>query len=239
MTKNEQTLKNIKTIEGEDLTIYYKDLKKYKPLKREEERDLLMRYKENNDLVARQKLITSNLRYAFSLVNKYRDMGVPMSDLIEEANCGLIDSIDEYDINKDVRIITYARWKMEYNMQRSIEKHKKILTSDLPEEYEEQFGDEYLNDNKDCIEYTNQAFINEDDDVSKTNAVNDVNAIIDVLNERETDFIKMYYGIKPYDKEFTYQEIADKYSISKERVRQIIDKRMRKLRVQALTILKQ
>lgn len=227
-----------KTIEGEDLTTYYNDLKKYKPLKKDEERTLLKQYKENDDLVARQKLITHNLRYAFSLVNKYKDRGVPISDLIEEANCGLIESIDKFDLDCDVKVITYARWNMEYKMQRAIEEKNKLQTDDLPEDYETQLSDEATSsDEFNDTTYNNNAFADEEMSYSKQAANDDVAAIITILNEKETDFIQMYYGIKPYEKEYTYQEIGDKYGITKERVRQIIDKIMRKLRVQALTIL--
>ena len=226
-----------KTIEGEDLTAYYNDLKRYKPLKREEERALIKQYKENDDLVARQKLITHNLRYAFSLVNKYKDRGVPVSDLIEEANCGLIESIDRFDPNCDVKVITYARWDMEYKMQRAIEKKNRIQTDDLPEDYETQLSDEALSSAEFTDTYNNDAFEDEETNYSKQSANEDVAAIITVLNDKEKDFIQMYYGIKPYEKEYTYQEIGNKYGITKERVRQIIDKIMRKLRVQALTIL--
>ena len=236
---DESQFKNVKTITSDDVNIYYNDLKKYKPLPSEDEKSLLREYRENNDLVARQKLITSNLRYAFSLVNKYKNRGVPLADLLEEANIGLIESIDRFDIERDVKVITYAKWNMEYKIKEAIKQHNKLPESDLPEETETQFSaeailsDEYNNDT-----YVNEAFINEDNEISKMNAVNDVNAIITVLDEREADIIKMYYGIIPYETECTYQEIGEKYNITKERVRQIIDKIMRKLRVQALTILK-
>ena len=233
---NNERSKNVKVNVEDDLTLYFNDLKKYKPLKREEERELLHRYKENNDLVARQKLITHNLRYAFSLVNKYKDKGVPMSDLIEEANCGLIESVDNFDISQDVKIITYARWRMEYYMQCAIERQNKIKTEELPEENEKQSyndsDDDIINTPSSC-EQDEEA--DENDIFSETTAKESVASIIGVLTEREDDFIRMYYGIVPYNKTYTYQEIGNKYGITKERVRQIIDKIMRKLRVEALT----
>ena len=237
---DENQLKRVKTVTGEDLSVYYHDLKKYKPLPSEEEKSLLREYRENNDLVARQKLITANLRYAFSLVNKYKNRGVPLADLLEEANIGLIESIDKFDIERDVKVITYARWNMEYKIREAIKEHDKLPESDLPEESDVQFSEEAtLSDEYDNDAYTNEAFLSEDNEMSRLNAVNDVDAIITVLNDRETDIIKMYYGISPYETECTYEEIGKKYNITKERVRQIIDKIMRKLRVQALTILKQ
>ena len=238
MSKRHESITQVALEYEEGLSNYFNDLKKYKPLKKEEERKLLVDFKEKNDLVARQKLITHNLRYACSLVNKYKDMGVPISDLIEEANCGLIESIDKFDLSKDVKVITYAKWRIEYYLQEAIRLKEKHKTDALPEEYETQFTED-TNLQEECgidsNSYKNTAFENEDNVYSE--ATNNVKSIITVLNEKEQDFIKMYYGIAPYTEEHTYQEIGDKYGITRERVRQIIDKIMRKLRVQALTIL--
>ena len=237
MTRN-ASLKKQNVIVEEDLTRYFNDLKRYKPLPRAEERQLMRRYKEENDIVARQKLITHNLRYAFSLVNKYKDRGVSMADLIEEANKGLIQSIDKFDVNQDVKVITYAKWQMECNMKKAVKEKENLKEEGFPEGVMVNLNEDALNDNEYVGVYENDAFSNETE-LERQNAIEDVNNIISILNEREADFIKMYYGINPYDKEYTYQEIGKKYNLTKERVRQVIDKIMRKLRVQALTILEQ
>lgn len=237
MTRN-TSLKKQNVIVEEDLTRYFNDLKRYKPLPRAEERQLMRRYKEENDIVARQKLITHNLRYAFSLVNKYKDRGVSMADLIEEANKGLIQSIDKFDVNQDVKVITYAKWQMECNMKKAVKEKENLKEEEFPEGVMVNLNEDALNDNEYVGAYENDAFSNETE-IERQSAIEDVNNIISILNEREADFIKMYYGINPYDKEYTYQEIGKKYNLTKERVRQVIDKIMRKLRVQALTILEQ
>ena len=65
------------------LSNYYETLKNFPPLTKEEERVLLKRYKEDNDISARQKLITSNLRYALKYVINYNNKkNVPLEDLI-------------------------------------------------------------------------------------------------------------------------------------------------------------
>ena len=71
--------------------------KEYDPLTKKEEQKLLMRYKQNNDVEARNMLVSSNLRYACSLVNSYVGRGLSYSELISEANNGLIESIDKFD----------------------------------------------------------------------------------------------------------------------------------------------
>jgi RNA polymerase primary sigma factor len=159
-----------------------------------------------------------------------------MADLIEEANKGLIQSIDKFDVNQDVKVITYAKWQMECNMKKAVKEKENLKEEEFPEGVMVNLNEDALNDNEYVGVYENDAFSNETE-IERQNVIEDVNNIISILNEREADFIKMYYGINPYDKEYTYQEIGKKYNLTKERVRQVIDKIMRKLRVQALTIL--
>jgi RNA polymerase sigma-32 factor len=89
---------------------YFKNLKQFKPLKKEEERKLIEAYKLRNDISARNKLIEHNLRYACQLANGYRNKGLSFGDLISEANNGLIDAIEKYDVNQDVKLISYSKW---------------------------------------------------------------------------------------------------------------------------------
>jgi RNA polymerase sigma-32 factor len=69
---------------------YYDSLSTFKSLTKDEEHELLKEYRYHNNLNARNKLITSNLRYACKLANAYRNRGVSYSELISEANDGLI-----------------------------------------------------------------------------------------------------------------------------------------------------
>ena len=59
---------------------------------------------ENGNLSSRNKLINSNLKYACSLANSYRGRGVDFSELISEANSGLIESIDRFDTKQNVKL---------------------------------------------------------------------------------------------------------------------------------------
>lgn len=71
------------------LNLYLKEIAKFKPLKREEERQIIIRVKKG-DKAAVKKLIESNLRFVVSVAANYRHQGMPLGDLVNEGNIGLI-----------------------------------------------------------------------------------------------------------------------------------------------------
>lgn len=74
----------------------------------EEERDLIDTYRSTGDLTARDRLITSNLRYVVSVARDYRNLKVDMRDLVQEGVLGLIQSLDKFDPSRGVRLVTCA-----------------------------------------------------------------------------------------------------------------------------------
>ena len=90
------------------LRAYLETIKKFPVLSEEEETLLLKNFKENGDLAAAQKLITSHLRLAVKIALTYRHYGLPTADLISEANIGLMQAVKKFDVNKNVRLSTYA-----------------------------------------------------------------------------------------------------------------------------------
>lgn len=79
-------------------------------LSREEEYKLAMKYKEDGDLEAARKLITSNLKFVVHIANEYKNYGINMMDLIQEGNIGLMKAVKGFDPTKGYRLISYAVW---------------------------------------------------------------------------------------------------------------------------------
>ena len=104
----------------------------------------------------------------------------------------------------------------------------------MPEEKEENtlIRDDYEEDEKSL--YINEAFYDDenDDDIKQKEVI--VETLLSGLTEREKDFLVMYYGLGN-NKEYTLQEIGDKYGLTRERVRQVIEKLKRKMRCKALS----
>ena len=92
------------------IDFYQAEISQFPVLTPEEELELAVRYRENGDLEAAHKLITSNLRFVVKVALGYRSYGVALSDLIEEGNIGLMMALKKFDPHRGYRFISYAVW---------------------------------------------------------------------------------------------------------------------------------
>lgn len=74
----------------------------------EEERELALRLEQQNDLAAAQQLIMSNLRFVVKIARGYSGYGLPLNDLIQEGNIGLMKAVKRFSASHEVRLISYA-----------------------------------------------------------------------------------------------------------------------------------
>ncbi len=130
--------------------VSYQQATKHKLLTKQEEVELAQKM-EKGDKLAREKLITSNLRLAISIANHYRNSNVPMEDLIQESNIGLIKAVDRFDWRKGFRFSTYACWWIKQSVRRYVngDSHVKFPSgsrnliwkiNNVRKEYEKEFG---------------------------------------------------------------------------------------------------
>ena len=97
-------------VEENGIYAYLEQIKKFPVLTEDEEKKLITDFQTKGDLLAAQKLITSHLRLAAKIALTYRRYGLPMSDVISEANLGLMQAVKKFDMDKKVRLATYAIW---------------------------------------------------------------------------------------------------------------------------------
>lgn len=97
-------------IEENSLFAYFEKIRKFPVLTETEEQNLILDFKQNGNLAAAQKLITSHLRLAAKIALTYRRYGLPLADIVSEANIGLMQAVKKFDLDKKVRLATYAIW---------------------------------------------------------------------------------------------------------------------------------
>ena len=95
--------------DNEVLSSYLKAIDKIPLLTYDEEYEIALKAK-NGDKKAREKLINANLRFVVSVAKKFRGQGMPLEDLINEGNIGLMTAVDKFEPEKGYHFISYAVW---------------------------------------------------------------------------------------------------------------------------------
>lgn len=186
-----------------------------KPLSSEEITTLFIEY-QNGSNYARETLITHNIRLViYEVYKNFKNVNYSKNDLVSIGNIGLIKAIDTYDRKKNTKFITYAAKCINNEILMFLEKLKKDKnTKSLDEDpKEENFKPLSIADNKTHIEQ----------DYEKKEQIKDLLLLIDLLPEKQTTIIKMYFGL-PEGKTFTEQEIASSLNIGQPWVSKIITK---------------
>ena len=96
--------------DGFGVVSYLEKIKKFPMLSEQEEKELVLDFTNNNNLEAAHRLVISHLRLAAKIALTYRRYGLPLADIISEANIGLIQAVKKFDLSKKVRLATYATW---------------------------------------------------------------------------------------------------------------------------------
>ena len=257
-----------------NINAYLKEISRQPLLTYEQEVDLAKRILEGDE-EARKILITSNLRLVVSVANKYLHYGLPLLDLVEEGNLGLIKAVDKYDHTKGYKFSTYATWwirqavsrylanygrtiRIPVYMTENIIKYKQVsqrlyketgqkpTVDEIAEELEitpkavaelhrysqritsleAVVGGEDGAELGDLLEDTHS--IDPVDIVAKVFRDQKLKQMLDELSQREADILRFRYGLADGDPH-TLKETGDKFGLTRERIRQIESKSLKKL----------
>ncbi|MBP8194074.1 MAG: sigma-70 family RNA polymerase sigma factor, partial [Azonexus sp.] len=104
----------------EDVTQLYLTEIGAKPLLTPEEELATSRLVRQGDFAARQRMIEHNLRLVVNIAKHYLNRGIPLLDLVEEGNLGLIHALEKFDPERGFRFSTYATWWIRQNIERGI-----------------------------------------------------------------------------------------------------------------------
>jgi RNA polymerase primary sigma factor len=113
----------------EGSTLYYqyiKDINKYPLLTRAEEVELLRRVKDG-DQRAMNRLVCSNLKFVINVAFMYKNQGFSLPELINEGNLGLIEAAKRFDINRNLKFISYAVWWIRQSITRAIAERARLV----------------------------------------------------------------------------------------------------------------
>ncbi len=175
----------------------------------------------------RDALITANMGYVVTLARQYKSELLSTDDLISEGSIGLMKAADKYDPSRGKPFVTFAA----PFIRRSIENAISRLAGEVPIMYTDESLPIGSNNNFTLLN------VLEDKSAPKTDATLDQNylsdemaAAISTLNEREQAVIRRCFGIE--SQRMTMAEIGEELGLKRERVRQIRDKAVRKLRKQ-------
>ena len=217
------------------LNDYFNKIKDYKPYTLKEEISLWEDYKNNNNYSSRNKLFNANCKFVVNVAKSFRGRGVSMSDLISEGNLGLLNAIDRYDPTHNVKIFSYGVWWIKQAMQEAIEKRNFIPSDELPEDKN---TDAFHDDDNVLIPQEDELpdiFIDEDNnEMLRTEEQKKViKDALDKVSNRDATMLLEYYGVLT-GKPKTLEELGVKYNLTKERVRQINKKTIKKMRTEML-----
>ena len=214
--------------DGNVVETYFKEICKFKPLKKSEEAELTNRIKMGDES-AKKRLVESNLKFVVSIAKRYCNGDVPFEDIISEGNMGLIRAAEKYDASAGNKFITYAVWWIKAYIQDFIERHNK--TRDIRDDVMTLSDDLCEDDYERELTDINEEFGNTINDISyRENAIAE---LVASLETRERKILELYFGLDGA-KEHTLNEIGSELNLSGERVRQIMGKAIVKLRCGAL-----
>ncbi|MDR0495550.1 MAG: RNA polymerase sigma factor RpoD/SigA [Treponema sp.] len=108
------------------LGIYFREIDRIPLLSREEE-DKIARAAVQGDIVARNRLINGNLRFVVTVAKKYQGHGLPLEDLINEGNIGLMSAVEKFDIDRGYHFISYAVWWIRQSILKALYEKSRFI----------------------------------------------------------------------------------------------------------------
>jgi len=261
--------------ESQSLDKYLQEIGKVDLLTPDQEVDLAIRIK-NNDQLALEVLVKANLRFVVSVAKQYQNQGLSLGDLINEGNLGLIKAAKRFDETRGFKFISYAVWWIRQSILQALAEQSRIVRlplnrvgalnkigkaySNLEQEFEREPSANELareldmdidevsdtlriagrhvsmdapfssgEENRLLDVLSNESHPAPDFSLMSDSLRNEIERALSTLTEREAEVIFLYFGLSE-EHSLTLEEIGEKFNLTRERVRQIKEKAIRRLR---------
>ena len=224
--------KSITNRESQSLEKYLQEIGKVELISPEEEVALAIRIK-NGDQIALDKLTKANLRFVVSVAKQYQNQGLTLPDLINEGNLGLIKAAQRFDETRGFKFISYAVWWIAEELVVFLDIEIEEVTATLGSGIRHVSMDQPLSDGEDSTlmdVMINPNAISTDNELAfKASLKTEIERSLSTLSERQKDVIRYFFGIG-IDHALSLEDIGERFNLTRERVRQIKDKAITKLR---------
>ena len=196
------------------------------PLEPAEEEKMIKKLSEENNLETRQILVERNLRLVVYIAKKFENTGIGIEDLISIGTIGLMKAVNTFNVDKKIKLATYASRCIENEILMYLRKNSKIKG--------EVSIDEPLNKDGDGNELLLSDILGTEPDITARNLEDEVDkkllrTSISNLNQREKNIMEMRFGFKT-GKEKTQKEVADELGISQSYISRLEKKIIGKMR---------
>jgi len=269
---------NSRSAAQNSLETYLKEISKIPLLTADDEIHLTRRIKQG-EAEAMDALVQGNLRFVVKVAKEYQHQGLPLIDLINEGNLGLIKAANRFDETRGFRFISYAVWWIRQSILQALAEQARVVrlplnrvaiinkVNQIVRELEQRFNREPSHEEissilqisgtdvaaaltngsfhlsldqpfrkteegnmKDVLKNPNSKM--PDADLIKESLHGEIKRVLKTLSPREEDIIMMYFGID-LDRPLTLEEIGARLKLTRERVRQIKERALIRLRHQS------
>ena len=225
---------------------YLHEIERVPVMSREEEVRCAQRA-EAGDEKAREKLVLANLRFVVSIAVRYQNLGLPLLDLVNEGNIGLMKAAEKFDWRREVKFISYARWWIRHYILRALFEQRNMIK--LPFKYAPQLSASNDSDPdlppaiRKLKQLTRPSSLDvslsvEEESETVVDMVEDtkdlpveerllsghlkekINRCLDKLKPIEKSVINWHFGLNG-ERSMTLREIGERFNLTKERIRQI------------------
>ena len=235
------------------IRLYLREIGLVKLLTPQEEIELAAKIKKG-DKKAREHMIKANLRLVVKIARDYEGIGLPLLDLISEGNIGLMKAVERFDPAKGGKLSTYGSWWIKQSIKRALANQSKTIrlpvhlvdkiskmrrtamklqvsqmrtASIRPASLDAPVGDDNSNTYSEMVE--DDRAVNPYDELEDKTVTGMLQDMVKHLDAREATILRYRFGLDGGN-EKTLEEVGVKFGVTRERVRQIQNLALRKLR---------